>query len=233
MKIQAPKHINIYALDCLQALKESGFGQYVVLCGAFGLFHYHEYRDTKDIDAWWSEQATEEIKNKIVNEIKETLLKHGEVKIRRFGDVVSVELVKNSKIIFSFQIARRSALIDRPRESPWPPVLLDSLKDLVASKMSALIERGIPRDFIDVHELCDRNIVSIQQCWEWWDAREKNRGVSQIDFYQACEAILLHLSRIERMRPLNSIENKQEQKQAENIRDWFKNTFCREMHDLD
>lgn len=233
MKVQLPKNISPYALDCLQVLKNSGIGQFVVLGGAFGLFHYHEYRKTKDIDAWWSDQATEKIKIEIIKLIEETLSRHGQVEIRRFGDVVSLELMKDLKIIFSFQIANRSARIDYPNESPWAPVMLDSVHDLVASKMSALIERGIPRDFIDIHEICTSHLVSIQQCWEYWKKREIKRGVLQVDQYQACEAVLLHLSRIERMRPLDTIEDEQEKKKASDTRKWFKNIFCKDLHELD
>ena len=57
MKILAPKSINTYALSCLEALKNTGWGRFIVLGGAFGLAHYHEYRTTKDVDAWWTNDA--------------------------------------------------------------------------------------------------------------------------------------------------------------------------------
>jgi predicted nucleotidyltransferase component of viral defense system len=73
-----------------------------------------------------------------------------------WGDVVSVELELGGKTVFSFQIAERSAQLEEPVEGVWPGGLgLDSFDELIASKMSALVERGAPRDFRDIYSVCE------------------------------------------------------------------------------
>jgi len=62
--------------------------------------------------------------------------------------------------IFSFQIARRSAQLHPSTTSPWEGVLLDSFEDLVANKMIDLVERGAPRDFLDINRLCAESAIS-------------------------------------------------------------------------
>ena len=198
-----------------------------MLGGAFGLAHYFEYRTTKDIDAWWTENAGENEKKAVISLLENTLKNFGDVSIRRFGDVVSIDLFREGQVIFNFQIAQRSALLRAPLGSAWSPVSLDSLDDLIASKMTALIERGAPRDFLDIYQVCANKIVTIRRCWELWKEREVKRGNHSPDTRLGCEALLLHLSRIERVRPLDTIKDKRERQQAETLRHWFKNEFCK------
>src|SRR3990172_7068233 len=103
--------------------------------GAFGLSHFYEYRTTKDIDAWWSEDAGIKDQQEVIRLLEKILMQFGIVSIRRFGDVVSINLKNEGKVIFNFQIARRSALLQKPLKSPWDPVELDSFEDLISSKM--------------------------------------------------------------------------------------------------
>ena len=70
MKSAAPKTISPFARACLEALQNTRLGKYIVLGGAFGLAHYYEYRTTKDVDAWWTNDARETDKNKIVSLFK-------------------------------------------------------------------------------------------------------------------------------------------------------------------
>ena len=46
--------------------------------------------------------------------------------------------------------------LDATLVAAWSPVRIESLRDNVASKMTALVERGAPRDLRDIHELCRR-----------------------------------------------------------------------------
>jgi predicted nucleotidyltransferase component of viral defense system len=50
----------------------------------------------------------------------------------------------------------------------WIDVPLESLSDLVASKMNDLVERGAPRDFLDIYTLCQAEVLSIDECWALW-----------------------------------------------------------------
>ncbi|MFZ5516768.1 MAG: nucleotidyl transferase AbiEii/AbiGii toxin family protein [Candidatus Zhuqueibacterota bacterium] len=226
-KITAPKSLSSLATACLKALQDSGFGKYITLGRAVGLAHYYDYRTTKDVDAWWTVDATEKIKSQVINLLKTTLEDFGEISVRRFGDVISVDVKENKQVIFNFQIASRSALLKSPVESPWHPIQLDSIDDLIASKMTALIERGAPRDFLDIYESCKQKLVTVQDCWELWQKRERLRGIENMDVKIGCEALLLHLKRIEKIRPLESIENLEQRENAETVRKWFKNEFCK------
>ena len=190
-----------------------------------GLAHYHEYRTTKDVDAWWTSDTTKEEQQKVIIMLMKTLEKFGEIEVRTFGDVVSLDLFQEGLVCFNFQIARRSVQLLPSLLSPWDPVKLDSFEDLVASKMTAFVERGIPRDFLDIYEICHQKICTIQKCWELWIEREKKRGIEHLDVTLATNAIGLHLSRIEKMRPLESIKDVQARKQAKKLREWFKNEF--------
>jgi len=111
LTISIPKSLTMYAKVCLEALKNSPLGQFITLGGAVGLSLYHEFRTTKDVDAWWATDVSENEKESIIKLIKATLENYGTVTIRRFGDVVSVGLRQQNKVVFNFQIARRNAII--------------------------------------------------------------------------------------------------------------------------
>ncbi len=76
--------------------------------------------------------------------VEAALAADGEVHTRRWGDVVSIELKVGGKKVFSFQIAERSAQLEPTTVVPWADVALDSLADLIASKMVALASAGLP-----------------------------------------------------------------------------------------
>jgi predicted nucleotidyltransferase component of viral defense system len=73
---------------------------------------------------------------------------------------------------FSFQIAARSTRLEEPISAGWVDVPLDSLADLVASKMVALVERGAPRDFLDIYSVCQAGMLSGDECWALWRRRQ-------------------------------------------------------------
>jgi hypothetical protein len=227
MSISIPQSPDQYAAICLGALKNSPVGKFISLGGAVGLSLYHEYRASKDVEAWWTPEAAERDKQLVIDFLNATLDEFGNITIRRFGDVVSLDLQQESKIVFNFQIANRSALLRPTVESPWEPVTLDSMDDLVASKMSALIERGAPRDFLDIYEICNQDLITISRCWALWQEREIKRGVAEPDQKIGYEALVLHLSRIERSRPLEKITDSDDRNHAKNVREWFKNEFCK------
>ncbi len=226
LKTAVPKQIDPIALSFLNTLKKSGLGKYVSLGGALGLALYHEFRPTKDVVAWWISDVNEEERDKLIQVLKDTLEQFGSVEERQFGDVVSLDLHKGGHVVFNFQIARRSTQLRPTISSPWKPVALDSFEDLVASKMTALVERGIPRDFLDIYGICSNDLCSVNQCWQLWKAREEKRGALSVDSKVAKNAVLMHLKRIERMRPLDSIKDNKARHRAETVREWFKNEFC-------
>lgn len=225
-----PQNLSEYALLCLEALSKSDFRDRLALGGAVGLMHYLEYRATHDIDAWWLSLTSQAEQQAIRTLLEATLKPFGEVRTRTWGDVMSIELRQDGKTVFSFQIANRSVLLEPLIASPWPGVLLDSLPDLVASKMVALVERGAPRDFLDIYHLCREAIVTPEWCWSLWRARQE-AAETEADVKRASLAIQLHLERIETQRPLLKIENLAERESTDQLRRWFHKEFLNAARD--
>ena len=68
-----PSHISPYSQACLNALLKAGLAKRISLGGAFGLFHYIDYRSTFDVDAWWHGSPTEKQKQEVINVLETTL----------------------------------------------------------------------------------------------------------------------------------------------------------------
>jgi len=224
MQPKRPRRIPEYAEVCLKALVASSLGETISVGGAFGLLHYLDYRSTHDVDAWWVPAATAEDQRQVIDVLEAALKPFGQVKTRAWGDVVSVELMSGEKTVFSFQIAHRSAQLEASTPIPWMNMLLDSFPDLLASKMVALVERGAPRDFRDIHALCQAGRTTPQQCWELWQRRQR-LARSDTDSARARLAIQTHLARIAQHRPLTQVDDPVKQTEAEQLRTWFGKEF--------
>ncbi len=199
-----PSNLSRYAQVCLQALVEAGLSNRLSLGGAVGLFHYYDYRVTHDVDAWWAETVTEQQKRDVVDTLTVALSEFGHVSVRSWGDVVSVELLQENKVVFSFRIAARAIRLQEPVSAGWIDVPLDSLSDLLAANMTALVERGAPRDFLDIYSLCQAGVVTVDECWSTWRQRQVMSG-DHGDMARARLAIETHLQRIALHRPLEKI----------------------------
>lgn len=219
-----PAHLPDYSEACLQALAGCGLGVKISLGGGLGLLHYFDYRPTHDVDAWWTASATVEDQHQVIHVIEIALAPFGQVRTRAWGDVVSVELLREERTVFGFQIARRSAQLEPSVLSPWPDVLLDSFPDVMASKMVALVERGAPRDFRDVYAVCQAGLVTPGECWELWRRRQQLAD-SDTDSARAKLAVETHLARIAQHRRLEQITDPRQQAEAEGVRAWFANEF--------
>jgi hypothetical protein len=225
-----PKQMPDYAEVCLRALVEHGLGRKISLGGAFGLAHYFEYRSTYYVDAWWMPETTAEEQQKVIETIQKALQPYGGVRTRMWGDVVSIELKREGQVVFSFQIARRSAQLEPSLLAPWVDVFLDSFSDILASKIVALVERGAPRDFRDIYTLCRAGLVIPRRCWEIWRKRQELSG-GDTDVDRAHLAILTHLARIEQHRPLRELKAPAQRAQAEQVRTWFKTKFLEDLNE--
>jgi hypothetical protein len=219
-----PAHLSIYAEACLQALARQGWGDKLSLGGGLGLLHYLDYRPTHDVDAWWDQDTPPQMRRAILEVIEDALRPWGEITTRAWGEVTSVELARDGDKVFSFQIAQRSAQLEPSRSASWVAVKLDSLSDLVASKMVALVERGAPRDFLDIHAVCQSGLLTPRECWQRWAARQHLSG-SDTDRHRARLAVETHLKRIELHRPLAEIADPEQRAAAAQVRAWFKEVF--------
>jgi hypothetical protein len=106
----------------------------------------------------------------------------------------------------------------------WTDVSIDSLPDLVASKMVALVERGAPRDFRDIYALCQSGLMATSECWSLWRLRQQRSG-SDVDPHRARLALSTHLARIALHRPLEGISEPDQRAEAESLRAWFTTEF--------
>jgi hypothetical protein len=125
-----PTHIPVYAEVCLRALVTAGLNHKISLGGAFGLLHHLDYSATHDVDAWWDASATTQDHEQVIQVIEIALTPHGRVQKRAWGDVVSIELVQANQVVFSFQIAQRSAQLQPTISAVWVDEdFLDALVD--------------------------------------------------------------------------------------------------------
>jgi hypothetical protein len=90
--------------------------------------------------------------------------------------------------------------------------------------MVALVERGAPRDFRDIHTLWQRERVTASECWRLWRVRQERAG-SDLDPHRARLAVETHLSRIAQHRPLAAIAEPEQRATAANLRNWFAQEF--------
>jgi hypothetical protein len=191
---QQPSHLSPYAQACLNALVNANLADRISLGGGLGLFHYLDYRPTHDVDAWWSDSLTEAQKQAVLQVLETSLSSFGTLRL------------------------------EEPVSAGWINVPLDSLADLVASKMNALVERGAPRDFLDIFTLCQSGLLSVDECWALWFRRQSLSG-SDTDAARARLAIETHLERIALHRPLEKIIDLEQRHQAQQLRDWFLDEF--------
>lgn len=225
-----PEHASEYAKLTLEAIAARQLGNRLSVGGGFGLLHYLDYRPTHDVDAWWAVDANAPEQEAVLTTIEDTLSQFGEVKRRAWGEVVSIELLQEQKVVFSFQIARRSAQLQVSNTTEWVDVQLDSLADVVAGKMVALVERGAPRDFRDIYQVCRAGLTTPKQCWQWWEQRQTLAG-SDTDRYRAKLAVETHLVRISQHRPLDKIEDSTQRAAAQQVRYWFQTEFLDALSD--
>jgi hypothetical protein len=90
--------------------------------------------------------------------------------------------------------------------------------------MVALVKRGAPRDFRDIHTLCEAGLTTPVECWQWWKERQR-RCDRDTDANRARLAVETHLARIVQHRPLADIDNSVQREAAERVRTWFSSEF--------
>lgn len=217
-----PTSLSTYAREVLDLLATHPAAADIVLGGGVALSHYLDYRETYDLDAWWASGPSAAADQLLTDVMQAVASKHGfRLAKRSWGETTSLELVDGERKVFSLQIATRDRWLDTPVDAAWPPVRIETLRDNVASKMTALVERGAPRDLRDIHELCQRGLTGVDECWELY--REKNPATSA----QHAAAKVLHtVERLEMQRPLHTIDQEQRRHEAEVVRRWYRTVFC-------
>ena len=195
----------------------------IVLGGAFALKHYLDYRTTHDCDAWWDRAATRDERRTIVAAIGEALARlnpAAEILAENWGDVDSLKIIEGGRAVFSFQIADRAVQMEPYIESGWGGVRIETLRDNLGSKMCALVERGAPRDFRDIHEAAQRLGWTVAELWDLWRRKNPDRSVTD-----AASLVRIHLEGISARRPLASIADSGDRERAVLVRAWFFDHF--------
>ena len=205
-------------LECLAGHAEAAE---IVIGGGVALSHYLEYRPTVDLDAWWHGEPRVHVMAFLEATVQALASRHGfEYRRRSWGETESLELLQGTQKQFSFQISRRTLALDETIPSQWEPVCIETLRDNVASKMMALVQRGAPRDFLDIYHLCNRDVMSMADCWQAF--MEKGLGIG-ID--EAKRKIIARLAMIEASRPLETIQPGEAREQAARVREWYYRVF--------
>lgn len=216
-----PTTLPTYTEEILTRLAKRPEAAELVLGGHLALKHYLDYRQTHDIDAWWRRARSPQAESQIRTVMTGLADRHGlQLAMRAFGEVSSFELVSEGRKVFSFRIAPRSLYLNDPVLSPWPPLLLESLEDNIASKMNALVNRGAPRDFLDIQRAVEAGLMNVERCWILWRQRNPDEQVRT-----GREKVLFHLVALETRRPLTQIQDQQEREQAAQTRAWFHERF--------
>jgi hypothetical protein len=207
--------------------------QALVLGGYFALKHYVDYRPTHDVDAWWKIDATPAQQEAALMAVRALMhelacthnLGYVEKTTTQHG-VATIALTRDNKAIFSFQIAPRDVQIETPVGSPWPNISIETLRDNIASKMVALVERGAPRDFRDIYILVTSGVASREECWALWECKKPTLQVADAKLQ-----VLKHLASIELRRPLESISDPKHRAESASLRSWVRTSFAERSRD--
>ncbi|MEI6256990.1 MAG: hypothetical protein WCQ77_10140, partial [Planctomycetota bacterium] len=92
---------------------------------------------------------------------------------------------------------------------------------IMASKMTALVEHGAPRDLRDIHELCRRGLISVETCWRLYGLKQPDQ-----DAAVAADKVLFTIERLELQRPLTMIHDASAREEAGPLRQWYRQVFC-------
>jgi hypothetical protein len=217
-----PNSLPEIAERLLTRIAQEPLSSEVVLGGGIALKHYADFRPTQDIDAWWRESRNSDSLDQIVKAVTEVASEQGlDLKQRRFGatDSLDLHVAGSAAKVFSFQIAVRDVQLEQPLESAWTPILIETLRENIGSKMNALVNRGAPRDFVDIFEVVQRGLLRVQDCWRLWQAKNP-----QADFATAYTNVVASLERIGQKRPIATLPDS-ERNAAERLRSWFRTEF--------
>ncbi len=221
MEPRKPKDPNPFAAAFLERLEDQPEAEQFVLGGGFALKHYLDYRTTADIDAWWrtgpdaralaaARQAFADVAQQFGYGVQE----------RQTGAMISIEALNEKRKVFSFQVAPRDVELDEPVRSPWGRFPIETLDDNIAGKMNALVNRGAPRDFLDVREIVAAGMATIDHCWLLWATKNRGRDVSA-----ARREVQRLLAGIEARMPLERL-GVDERQRAALLRKWFREAFA-------
>ncbi len=219
-----PRRLNVLAREILDELFAQPAAAALILGGGVALQHYCEYRDTRDIDAWWATMPTFEAEQLVTAVMDKVAKRHGyTLHVRNWGETQSYELQAENQTIFSFQIAVRSVTLEPSLASAWPPLRIETLLDNLGAKMNALVGRGAPRDFLDIYTVAERGLTTVEELWVAWCRKNASKELAE-----GYVNVLRRLYELEARRPLDSISDSEERARADKLRTWVRRVLCKE-----
>ncbi|MBI2925256.1 MAG: nucleotidyl transferase AbiEii/AbiGii toxin family protein [Verrucomicrobia bacterium] len=216
---QKPTTLDPRTEGLLEWMGAQPWAHLVVLGGGVALKHYVDYRPTKDCDAWWDAAATTDERQRVLEEVAAALLRlNPGCSLRRddWGDVNSLAVVEQGKVVFSFQVAQRTSQLAPYLSSAWGGLRIESLEDNIASKMCAFVDRGVGRDFSDVYQIHHRLGWSAAQLWQLWQTKNPPRAVGD-----AKTKARVKFEVLVRSRPLERIQPEAQRRELAAARRWF------------
>lgn len=222
MNPRPPQSLNRFAKELLDLLAGHPEAAEIVIGGGVALAHYLDYRDTVDLDAWWRTAPVETARRLMADSMRVIAARHGLLfQQRAWGETESFELLREGRKVFSLQIAKRGRYLEESLPAAWAPVMIETLQDNVASKMTALVERGAPRDLRDIYEICRRGFVSVEGCWSLYVRKNPDQTASM-----GAVKVLFAVERLDLQRPLDTISDPTLREQAGHLRKWYREIFC-------
>jgi len=219
-----PANLDPIAADILEELHRAPEAKHFVLGGYFALSHYLDYRRTHDIDAWWDEGGRTESAVQAARDALATVAKRRglDLQERERGDVLYFVLQDpaSHQSVFSFQVAERTRQLAQPLASPYPPIMIEAFDDNVASKMTALVSRGAPRDLRDIHVIVTSGLSTVSEAWQLWQKKNPDKSLTA-----AKAEVMRSLDALEARRPLRSLPEK-EAEEAARVREWYRSEFA-------
>ena len=217
-----PGNLHPLSRELLESLAGHAEAAEIVIGGGVALSHYLEYRPTVDLDAWWHREPRADVVAFLEAAMQTLASRHGfDYRRRSWGETESLELLQGTQKQFSFQISRRTLTLDEALPSQWEPVCIETLRDNVASKMTALVQRGAPRDFLDIYHVCTRDVMSRAACWRAFTDKGLGIGIDE-----AKRKVFARLAMIEASRPLETIQPGEARDQAARVREWYSSVFA-------
>lgn len=214
----------------LERLQEETWASHLILGGGIALSHYLEYRETNDIDCWWGEESNAEERAQTLCRLEDLLREevrkaqpNAEIRRKAWGETESIDVLLAGTKIFSVQIASRTVHLEPPRESPWGTLKIEGLDDNLASKMTALVNRGSPRDFLDIYTAIERGVTTWEDCWKLWQRKNPRHAVGDGQL-----AVRVSLNGIKARRPLSTLEEPK-RAQAIALRDFFQEKLTQDL----
>ena len=182
--------------------------------GGIALWHYSPHRQTNDIDAWWTHESAA-----AAAAIQQTMaaiaLEEGLGLVHRSqAGYQSWDLKKAGRTIFAFQIARKATRVDPLAPAKWGSLRMETFSENLANKMTALAQRGAPRDILDVATVLKAGLISPEECWRLWQRKHPGLAV------QVAQAnVLKYLNALAARKPLQSILDGEQRAQASENRE--------------